>query len=69
LSVLGAIAASNPNILQRINWQELLQSIATDFEIKNIEQILTPEQPVQSGQVLTPEQPVQSGQEITQGGY
>jgi hypothetical protein len=69
LSVLGTIAASNPNILQRINWQELLQSIATDFEIKNIEQILTPEQPVQSGQVLTPEQPVQSGQEITQGGY
>lgn len=46
LNTISTITAANPQLAQTINWTELLRSVLQDSEIKNIEEILTPEQPM-----------------------
>jgi hypothetical protein len=47
LNVLPQIVKANPQLAQRINWTELLRSTLKDFEIENMDQILTPDETMQ----------------------
>jgi len=44
LDTLANISRLNPQVTQKINWTELLRSTLTSFDIKNLEEILTPEE-------------------------
>ena len=44
LTTLSNMTRLNPQIAQKINWTELLRSTLADFNIKNLEEILTPEE-------------------------
>lgn len=47
LKVISGITAAHPELNATLNWKELLKSTLTDFEMKNMEQILSPpEQPL-----------------------
>ena len=78
LDTLANITRLNPQVTQRINWTELLRSTLTSFEIKNLEEILTPEeipqemenmegQPMEQGQV-SPEMVANIASKL-RGGY
>lgn len=73
LSTLAEITRLNPQVARKINWTELLRSTFTNFEIKNLEEILTPEEvqiEEQMGQEQLGQQPIsQEGLPPEQEGY
>jgi hypothetical protein len=74
LNTISTITSANQQLAGQINWTELLRSTLTDLDVKNIEQILTPDQNMQGqipGQIPgqdTGQPPIdQSGQVQGQG--
>lgn len=71
LNTISAVTKANPQLMNQINWTELLRSTLADSDIKNIEQILTPDPNMQQGmnQGIDPNtgQPINQGQGQPQG--
>jgi hypothetical protein len=47
LNTISTVTRENPQLIQKINWTELLRSTLADSDTKNMEKILTPEQTMQ----------------------
>lgn len=64
LTAIANIVRINPNIVPVVNWKELLRNVLTDFDMKNVDQILTPEQEaIANQQQVMPQQMQEQGQQ------
>ncbi len=55
LKVISEITTAHPELNATLNWKELLKSTLTDFEMKNMEQVLSPpEEPLGGGGAIDP---------------
>ena len=45
LQTISLAANINKEVISKINWTELIRQVLSDIDIKNIEKILTPEEP------------------------
>lgn len=55
LQAIANVTRLNPQVAQNLNWQELLKSTLAPFNLKNIDEILTPQKmPMQPGMTNVP---------------